>query len=88
MPPFAPRTRLADLTTSYHFLRLDTQGKGKSAAKRALLIVENNNPSRPQGLSIGISLGFGVVLFMLTGEAVCIGVGIALGAAREIRNRR
>lgn len=51
-------------------------------------MVENNKPSRPQGLSIGIGLVFGVVLFVLTNEAVWIGVGIALGAAREIQSRR
>jgi hypothetical protein len=50
--------------------------------------VENNKPSRPQGLSIGIGLVFGVVLFVLTNEAAWIGVGIALGAAREIKSRR
>ena len=50
--------------------------------------MENNKPSRPQGLSIGIGLVFGVVLYVLTNEAVWIGVGIALGAAREIRSRR
>ena len=40
--------------------------------------MENNKPSRPQGLSIGIGLVFGVVLYVLTNEAVWIGVGIAL----------
>ena len=49
--------------------------------------MENNKPSRPQGLWIGIGLVFGVVLYVLTNEAVWIGVGIALGAAREIRSR-
>ena len=62
-------------------------GKGNCVAERELLIVENNKPSRPQGLSIGMGLVFGVVLYVLTKEAVWIGVGIALGAAREIRNR-
>lgn len=50
--------------------------------------MENNKPNRPQGLSIGIGLVFGVVLFVLTNEAAWIGVGIALGAAREIQSRR
>ena len=45
--------------------------------------MENNKPSRPQGMSIGIGLVFGVVLYILTNEAVWIGVGIALGAALE-----
>jgi len=49
--------------------------------------VENKKPNRPQGLSVGIGLIFGVVLYVLTKEAVWIGVGIALGAAREIRSR-
>ena len=49
--------------------------------------MENNKPSRPKGMSIGIGLVLGVVLFVLTNEAVWIGLGIALGAAREIRIR-
>ena len=48
--------------------------------------MENNKPSRPQGLSIGIGLVSGMALYVLTNEAVWIGVGIALGAAREIRS--
>ncbi len=48
--------------------------------------MENNKPGRPQGLSIGMGLVFGMVHFVLTNEAVWIGVGIALGAAREIRS--
>ena len=38
-------------------------------------------------MSIGIGLVFGVVLCVLTNEAVWIGLGIALGAAREILSR-
>ena len=49
--------------------------------------MEDNKPQSPQGLSIGIALVFGVVLYVLTTEAVWIGVAIALGAAREIRSR-
>ena len=49
--------------------------------------MENNKPSRPQEMSIGIGLVFGVVLYVLTNEAVWIGLGMALGAAREIRRR-
>ena len=49
--------------------------------------MENNKPSRPKGMSIGVGLVFGVVLYVLTIEAVWIGVGIALSAAREIRSR-
>jgi hypothetical protein len=81
------RTRDGDLTASYHFLRLETSGKGQFHCLKRVRTLENNKPSRPQGLSIGIGLVFGVVLYVLTNEAVWIGVGIALGAAREIRSR-
>tara|TARA_B100000886_G_C20113896_1_gene362978 strand:- start:126 stop:278 length:153 start_codon:yes stop_codon:yes gene_type:complete len=49
--------------------------------------LENKQPSRPPGLSIGIGLVFGVMLCVSTNEAVWIGVGIALGVVREIRSR-
>jgi hypothetical protein len=51
------------------------------------MTMENNKSKRPAGLSLGIGLIFGVVLYLLTDESVWIGVGIALGAAREIRQQ-
>jgi hypothetical protein len=41
----------------------------------------------PQGFFIGMGITFGAVLFVLTQEAVWIGVGIAIGAARELRHK-
>ena len=41
----------------------------------------------PQGFFIGMGLTFGAVLYVLTQEAVGIGVGIAIGAARELRQK-
>lgn len=44
--------------------------------------------SGPQGLSLGLGIVFGVILYVLTREAFWIPIGIALGAAREMRARK
>lgn len=44
--------------------------------------------SGPQGLSLGLGIVFGVILYVLTREAFWIPIGIALGAAREMRERK
>ena len=49
--------------------------------------MSKNKFSPPQGFYIGIGLTFGAVLYVLTQEAVWIGVGIAIGAARELRHK-
>ncbi len=43
--------------------------------------------SPPQGFFIGMGLTFGTVLYVFTQEAVWIAVGIAIGAARELRHK-
>jgi hypothetical protein len=48
--------------------------------------MDKKKQTRPQGLSFGLGLIFGVTLYVLTREAVWIPVGIALGAAREMRS--
>jgi hypothetical protein len=48
--------------------------------------MDKKKEKRPQGLSFVLGLIFGVTLYVLTREAVWIPVGIALGAAREMRS--
>jgi hypothetical protein len=48
--------------------------------------MDKKREKRPQGLSFGLGFIFGVTLYLLTREAVWIPVGIALGAAREMRS--
>ena len=48
--------------------------------------MDKKKEKRPKGLSLGLGLIFGVTLYVLTSEAVWIPVGIALGAAREMRS--
>ena len=47
--------------------------------------MDEKKAKRPQGLSLGLGLVFGAVMYVLTNEAFWIPVGIALGAAREMR---
>jgi hypothetical protein len=48
--------------------------------------MDKKKEKRPQGLSLGLGLIFGVTLYVLTREVFWIPVGIALGAAREMRS--
>ena len=48
--------------------------------------MDKKKEKRPKGLSFGLGLIFGVALYVLTREAVWIPVGIALGAASEMRS--
>ena len=50
--------------------------------------MEDKKAKRPQGLSLGLGLVFGAVMYVLTGEVFWIPVGIALGAAREMRAQK
>ena len=50
--------------------------------------MNENKAKRPQGLSLGLGLVFGAIMYMLTREVFWIPVGIALGAAREMRAQK
>lgn len=50
--------------------------------------MEDKKAKRPQGLSLGLGLVFGAVMYVLTGEVFWIPVGIALGAAREMQAQK
>lgn len=50
--------------------------------------MDEKKAKRPQGLSLGLGLVFGAVMYVLTNEAFWIPVGIALGAAREMRAQK
>ncbi|MDG1506907.1 MAG: hypothetical protein P8Q28_03780 [Luminiphilus sp.] len=49
--------------------------------------MSENKFSPPLGFFIGMGLTFGAVLYVFTQEGVWIGVGIAIGAARELRHK-
>lgn len=46
--------------------------------------MDDKKAKHPKGLSLGLGLVFGAILYVLTREAFWIPVGIALGAAREV----
>tara|TARA_Y100001954_G_scaffold177778_1_gene188987 strand:+ start:381 stop:533 length:153 start_codon:yes stop_codon:yes gene_type:complete len=50
--------------------------------------MDEKKAKRPQGLSLGLGLVFGAVMYVLTREVFWIPVGIALGAAREMRAQK